>query len=65
MFERNICIYLFVYIHISETIAHCLYRELAARSEEPPLRYVVTDPEDDFEVYSTDLVFALCRRGKV
>nr|XP_027209351.1 calcium-activated potassium channel slowpoke-like [Penaeus vannamei] len=40
-------------------------RELAARSEEPPLRYVVTDPEDDFEVYSTDLVFALCRRGKV
>ncbi|XP_042855646.1 calcium-activated potassium channel slowpoke-like [Penaeus japonicus] len=39
-----------------------LYRELLSSSEELPLRYVITSPEDDFAVRSTDLVFVLCRR---
>ncbi|XP_063614173.1 calcium-activated potassium channel slowpoke-like, partial [Penaeus indicus] len=42
-----------------------LYRELVESSEEPPLRYVITNPEDNFKVYSTDLMFVLCRRSKV
>ncbi|XP_063603483.1 calcium-activated potassium channel slowpoke-like isoform X2 [Penaeus indicus] len=41
-----------------------LYRELVESSEEPPLRYVITNPEDNFKVYSTDLMFVLCRRSK-
>ncbi|XP_047468503.1 calcium-activated potassium channel subunit alpha-1-like isoform X2 [Penaeus chinensis] len=41
-----------------------LYRELVKCSEEPRLRYVIANPEDNFEVYSTDLVFVLCRRSK-
>ncbi|XP_047500660.1 calcium-activated potassium channel subunit alpha-1-like isoform X2 [Penaeus chinensis] len=41
-----------------------LYRELVECSEEPRARYVITNPEDNFEVYSTDLVFVLCRRSK-
>ncbi|XP_037779188.1 LOW QUALITY PROTEIN: calcium-activated potassium channel slowpoke-like [Penaeus monodon] len=42
-----------------------LYRELDESSEVPPLRYVITNPEEETVIYETDLVFVLCRKSKV